>query len=198
MSGSVEFGISCLRPCCAEEPPWRSLANFSPPPDPLQTTLSDADDRVRLNHWLPPQWGIAPRIRIGQRGINTLWVIPVGAAALIVLVAVAQSPRELATVKAFIDHYPGIAQAAPSIDTGFPWWLQLQHFLNMFFMFFIIRVGLQILHWIAWRLPLKNASKSRPFKMKSSESVGLQISSNAAPNRNRLREPRIRQKHTGR
>ncbi|MDQ2860675.1 MAG: molybdopterin-dependent oxidoreductase, partial [Pseudomonadota bacterium] len=63
----------------------------------------------------------------------------------IVLIAVAQSLRELTAVKAFIVHYPGIAQAAPSIDTGFPWWLQLQHFLNMFFMLFIIRAGIQIL-----------------------------------------------------
>jgi hypothetical protein len=31
------------------------------------------------------------------------------------------------------------------VDSGFPWWLQVQHFLNMFFMLFIMRAGLQIL-----------------------------------------------------
>ena len=36
-------------------------------------------------------------------------------------------------------------QAAPSVDFGFPWWLRAQHFLNMFFMMFIIRAGIQIL-----------------------------------------------------
>jgi sulfoxide reductase catalytic subunit YedY len=45
----------------------------------------------------------------------------------------------------FIKEYPGISQAAPSVDSGFPWWLQLQHFLNMLFMMFIIRAGIQIL-----------------------------------------------------
>ena len=46
---------------------------------------------------------------------------------------------------AFIQNHPGIAQSAPSVDSGFPRWLQLQHFLNMFFMLFIMRAGLQIL-----------------------------------------------------
>jgi len=31
------------------------------------------------------------------------------------------------------------------VDSGFPWWLRLQHFLNMIFMMFIIRAGIQIL-----------------------------------------------------
>lgn len=35
--------------------------------DPLEAQLTHADDRVRLSHWLPPQWGVAPRIRIGRR-----------------------------------------------------------------------------------------------------------------------------------
>src|SRR5665213_3023488 len=95
--------------------------------------------------WMPPQWGILPRIRIGRHWFNTLWALPIGAAALLCLIALAQSLRELPSVAAFIQSHPGIAQAAPSVDTGFPWWLQLQHFLNMFFMLFIMRAGLQIL-----------------------------------------------------
>ncbi|RUX98034.1 MULTISPECIES: hypothetical protein [unclassified Mesorhizobium] len=46
---------------------------------------------------------------------------------------------------AFIQNHPGIAQSAPAVDSGFPEWLQVQHFLNMFFMLFIMRAGLQIL-----------------------------------------------------
>ena len=115
------------------------------PVEPLRAKLSDADDRIRLNHWMPPQQGIAPRIRIGRRWINTLWGLPIAAAALLCLIALAQSLRELPGVEAFIQQHPGIAQAAPSVDSGFPWWLQLQHFLNMFFMLFIMRAGLQIL-----------------------------------------------------
>ncbi len=117
----------------------------SSPHDPRAASLSGADDRLRLSDWLPPQQGIVPRIRIGRRWISTLWSLPIGAAAMIVLIAVAQSLRALPSVQAFITHNPGIAQAAPSVDTGFPWWLQLQHFLNMFFMLFIIRAGIQIL-----------------------------------------------------
>ena len=114
-------------------------------PDPLRASLSDADDRLLVNHWMPPQRGIAPRIRIGRRWINTLWGFPIGAAALLCLIAIAQSLRELPSVTAFIQRHPGIAQSAPSVDSGFPWWLELQHFLNMFFMLFIMRAGLQIL-----------------------------------------------------
>ncbi|MEO8812323.1 MAG: molybdopterin-dependent oxidoreductase [Caulobacteraceae bacterium] len=113
--------------------------------DPLAAKLSDADDRLRLSHWLPPKQGIAPRIRIGGRWINILWALPIGAAGLVILIAVAQNLREAPDVRDFIRHYPGIAQGAPSVDSGFPWWLELQHFLNMFFMLFIIRAGVQIL-----------------------------------------------------
>ena len=74
-----------------------------------------------------------------------LWGLPIVTMALIVLIALAQSLRELPGVATFIKRYPGIAQQAPSVDTGFPWWLQLQHFVNMFFMLFIIRFGIQIL-----------------------------------------------------
>jgi methionine sulfoxide reductase catalytic subunit len=115
------------------------------PVELLRAKLSDADDRIRLSHWMPPQNGIAPRIRIGRRWINTLWGLPIAATALLCLVALAQSLRELPGVEAFIEQHPGIAQAAPSVDSGFPWWLQLQHFLNMFFMLFIMWAGLQIL-----------------------------------------------------
>jgi sulfoxide reductase catalytic subunit YedY len=122
-----------------------SVKVTTPTHDPIAASLTPADDRIVLSHWLPPQEGIAPRIRVGRRWISTLWVLPIGAAALILLIALAQSLRELPGIQAFIKDYPGIAQAAPSVDSGFPWWLQLQHFLNMLFMMFIIRAGIQIL-----------------------------------------------------
>src|ERR1700730_16994919 len=125
----------------------RPMPTLPQPPstEPLRASLSDADDRLRLKHWMAPQQGIAPRIRIGRRWINPLWGLPIGAAALLCLIALAQSLRELPSVVAFIQQHPGIAQSAPSVDSGFPWWLQLQHFLNMFFMLFIMRAVLQIL-----------------------------------------------------
>ena len=114
-------------------------------PEPLESALSGANDRLLLSHWLPPQQGIAPRARVGQRWINVWWGIPIGVAVLVLLIAIAQSLRELRGVQAFIEQHPGIAQTAPSVNSGFPWWLQLQHFLNMVFMLFIIRSGVQIL-----------------------------------------------------
>ena len=122
-----------------------SVTVKAPPHDPIASTLTSADDRIVLTHWLPPREGIVPQIRIGTRWISTLWALPIGAAGLVLLVAVAQSLRELSGIQAFIKAYPGIAQAAPSVDSGFPWWLQLQHSLNMLFMMFIIRAGIQIL-----------------------------------------------------
>jgi methionine sulfoxide reductase catalytic subunit len=74
--------------------------------EPLRAKLSAADDRIRLNHWMPPQQGIAPRIRIGWRWINTLWGLPIAAAALLCLIALAQSLRELPGVEAFIQQHP--------------------------------------------------------------------------------------------
>jgi hypothetical protein len=116
--------------------------NSQPPSsEPLRAKLSDADDCIRLNHWMSPQQGIFPRIRIGTQCINTLWALPIGAAALLCMIASAQSLRELPGVAAFIQNHPGIAQSTPLVDSGFPWWLQVQHFLNMFFMLFIMRSG---------------------------------------------------------
>jgi hypothetical protein len=43
-----------------------------PSPEPLRAKLSDADNRIRLDHWMPPKNGIFPRIRIGRKWINTL------------------------------------------------------------------------------------------------------------------------------
>jgi len=117
----------------------------SPPHDPIAAALSSGDDRLVLSHWLPPQTGIAPHIRVGNHWFNLLWMIPISAAGLVIIIAVAQSLRELPAIQAFIRAYPGIAQAAPSVESGFPRWLQVQHFLNMLFMMFIIRAGIQIL-----------------------------------------------------
>lgn len=113
--------------------------------DPLAKSLSPADDRIRLNHWLPPRAGTLPHIRIGRRWFNLVWLLPIGVLVLLVLVAMAQALRELDGVKAFIAAYPGTSRTAPEVTSGFPWWLRLQHFFNMVFMLFIMRAGLQIL-----------------------------------------------------
>ena len=117
----------------------------APPHDPVEASLSPADDRVRLNHWLPPQTGVVPRIRIGQRWVNVLWALPIAFVLSVIGVVIAQALRQVPAVQEFLVRYPGIPPSAVAVVTGFPAWLRLQHFLNLFFMAFIIRAGLQIL-----------------------------------------------------
>lgn len=111
----------------------------------LHAGLSSADDRIQATAWLPPQDGIAPRIRCCGRWINVLWAIPIAFLLLVLGIAAAQELRTLPTVQAFILRYPGETSASQAIYSGFPWWLRLMHFLNTLFMVFIIRSGIQIL-----------------------------------------------------
>ncbi len=113
--------------------------------DPLAARLSGADDRVRLSTWLPPQVGVVPKVRIGRHWINVLWSLPLIFVLLVIGVAVAQALREMPAVQEFLMRYPGVPASAVAVTTGFPAWLRLLHFLNLFFMAFIIRAGVQIL-----------------------------------------------------
>ena len=113
--------------------------------DPIEANLSPADDRVLLNNWLPPQVGVVPKIRIGRRWINVLWALPLGFVLAVISVAVAQALRELPAVQDFLVRYPGVPPSALAVTTGFPAWLRVQHFLNLLFMAFIIRSGIQVL-----------------------------------------------------
>ena len=114
-------------------------------PEPLERTLTGADDRVLLNDWLPPQVGVVPKIRIGRRWINVLWALPLGFVLAVIGVAVAQGLRELPAVQDFLVRYPGVPPSALTVNAGFPAWLRVQHFLNVLFMVFIIRAGVQVL-----------------------------------------------------
>ena len=114
-----------------------------PPGDPFEMSLSSADDRLRLSRWLPPREGIVPHIRIGRRWINILWVMPLAFVVLIFGVAVAQELRTIPAVQEFLARYPGVPASAPAVHSGFPLWLRLEHFFNLFFMIFIIRSGIR-------------------------------------------------------
>jgi DMSO/TMAO reductase YedYZ molybdopterin-dependent catalytic subunit/thiosulfate reductase cytochrome b subunit len=74
-----------------------------------------------------------------------MWLIPLVATLLIAGVVISQELREISAVEEFIALYPGSPPSAPDVGSGFPAWLRWQHFLNLFFMMFIIRAGLQIL-----------------------------------------------------
>jgi hypothetical protein len=102
--------------------------------------LSTADDRVLLSDWLPPQAGVVPKVRFGRHWVNALWALPLIFVLLVIGVAVAQALRQLPAVQDFIFRYPGIPPSV-AVTTGFPGWLRWLHFLNFFFMAFIIRAG---------------------------------------------------------
>lgn len=119
-----------------------------PAPDPLEAELSTAEDRIDVADWsrrIPPEMARIPEVRIGRRWVSTLWIVPIGVALLVVGIAVAQHLRTYPAVQHFIETYPGQGSFAPPVTTGFPVWLRVLHFLNLLFMLFIIRAGLQIL-----------------------------------------------------
>lgn len=70
--------------------------------DPIEASLTSADDRVVPSRWLPPQAGITPRVRLGQRWISVLWALPVIFALLFAGVAIAQSLRQLPVIQTLL------------------------------------------------------------------------------------------------
>lgn len=105
--------------------------------------------RIVIKDWaggIPEEKARFPYIRIGERWVSALWLIPIGFLGLLMMIAVAQQLRAYPWMRDFIAAYPGTAGSyAQAIDSGFPWWLRLQHFLNLVFMLFVMRAGLQIL-----------------------------------------------------
>jgi len=123
-------------------------------PDPLETRLSTSahpgahDDRIVTAEWarhIPPIVARIPQVRIGRRWFSTLWLLPIGFVLLIIGIAVALQLRTNPAVQAFIMSYPGTGSFQPPVTAGFPLWLRIQHFVNLLFMLFIIRSGVQIL-----------------------------------------------------
>ncbi len=115
----------------------------------FRTELSRGEDRIDRPSWaggIPPAHAIAPRLRIGRRWLNIMWLIPLGFVALLAAIAAAQGIRDIPAVQSFIARFPGThITAAAAANPGMPWWVNLQHFVNLVFMLFIIRSGWQIL-----------------------------------------------------
>ena len=111
--------------------------------------LTMGEEAVDVRTWagsIPSATGIAPRVRLGRRWFNLLWLLPIGFALLVVGVAAAQGLRTLPSVQTFIAQHPGAdLRAAHSASVGIPAWARWQHFFNLFFLLFILRSGLQIL-----------------------------------------------------
>lgn len=118
--------------------------------DSFRVELTRGKDRIDTREWaggIPSRPAIAPRFRVGKdRWFNILWLLPIGFVLALVGVALAQWLRTLPAVQDFIATYPGTAVTPQAEENaGIPWWVNLQHFVNILFMLFIIRSGWQIL-----------------------------------------------------
>ena len=113
-------------------------------PDPLETQLSPAEDRIVVAEWsrrIPPIKARVPEVRIGKRWFNILWLLPIGAVGGLIGVAACQQLRTYTAVQHFIKTYPGTGSFQPAVTLGFPLWLRVLHLLNLLLMAFIIRAG---------------------------------------------------------
>ncbi|NBS86492.1 MAG: oxidoreductase [Verrucomicrobia bacterium] len=90
-----------------------------------------------------------PEIRVGPWWVTTrqslLALIPLGIVGAILAVLTARFLRTLPLIQQFIAAYPGTGSFAPPVPDGFPLWLRICHWLNLFLMLFMIRSGIQIL-----------------------------------------------------
>jgi DMSO/TMAO reductase YedYZ molybdopterin-dependent catalytic subunit/thiosulfate reductase cytochrome b subunit len=109
------------------------------------TKGADVVDPKTFAGAIPAAFGIAPRLRIGEsRWFNLLWLLPIGWGLLLLGIAAAQYLCGLPAVEGFVLRHPGNGFATP-FGTALPTWVRAQHFLNLFFLIFIVRAGLQIL-----------------------------------------------------
>ena len=70
-----------------------------------------------------------------------LWALPAAVVVLALIVLAARIFRDSETGQAFLTQYPGQSELPAGAPTGFPAWLNFQHFLNAFFIVLIIRTG---------------------------------------------------------
>jgi thiosulfate reductase cytochrome b subunit len=79
-----------------------------------------------------------------SRWFSLVWIVPTVLVALLVVVLVARWLRALPSVHSFMVEYPGSSALPSTAPVGFPAWVEWQHFLNAFFILFIVRTGWQI------------------------------------------------------
>jgi len=119
-------------------------------PDPLEASLAGRrQGPITLDDWaggIPQDRAKLPSVRIGRRWFSSLWLVPLGIVGLVLSIAIVREMTRYGWYQDFIARYPGTStDYVDPVDSGFPWWLRWQHFLNLLFMMFMIRAGLQIL-----------------------------------------------------
>ncbi len=122
------------------------------PGAPLAAQLTKGIDIVDPHEFaggIAQEMATLPQIRFGKKWFTTAQIltvlVPLGFVGGLVVIAIAQQLRTIPEVQAFIQKYPGTGTFSQPVESGFPWWLRYQHYLNLFLMLFMIRSGLQIL-----------------------------------------------------
>jgi len=114
--------------------------------------VTPGGSRVDLREFaggIPQQRATLPQFRFGSRWWTTgqllKVLVPVAVVGALATVLGARFLRTLPAVQQFIETYPGVGDFSHPVESGYPWWLRYQHYLNLFFMLLIFRSGLQIL-----------------------------------------------------
>lgn len=118
--------------------------NFDHYFETLRGRMGKATDHLDSNAWMPPAWARMPRFRFGGHLVSVLWILSAGFFTLVLGIAILRPLYQTPWFQGFLERYPGTPSYA-EVHTGFPWWLGLLHFLNLLFIAFIIRSGIQIL-----------------------------------------------------
>ena len=73
-----------------------------------------------------------------------VWIVPAALILAFLVVLAAKGIRSLPTAQDFLRAYPGRSELPAGAPIGFPAWLNWAHFLNSFFLLFIIRSGWEL------------------------------------------------------
>ncbi|MEQ1736622.1 MAG: hypothetical protein ABL886_09515 [Rhodoglobus sp.] len=88
----------------------------------------------------PSRWARAR----ASRWFTLVWLVPALVVLAFTVVVLARLLRDLPGVQAWLALYPGSTPLPADAPVGFPAWANWQHFLNSFFVLFIVRTGWQL------------------------------------------------------
>lgn len=129
-----------------------SMENTKNSAPEMAAQLTKGTDRIDVSTFaggIPQTLASFPQIRFRKKWHSTAQilsvVLPLVFVLGLVMIATAQEIRTFPEVQTFIEKYPGTGSFSEPVESGFPWWLRYQHYLNLFLMLFMIRSGIQIL-----------------------------------------------------
>jgi thiosulfate reductase cytochrome b subunit len=79
-----------------------------------------------------------------SRWFTLVWIVPLALVGLLLIVLAARWYRTTGAGLSFLHDFPGSSALPGNAPVGFPAWLNWQHFLNSFFLLFIVRTGWQV------------------------------------------------------